>query len=66
MRLHCDRTGQGLFVHTGEEARPLVIHVPGFNEDALSHAGYALMLAHAGIDAYIFDPPWTAVYCVQS
>lgn len=60
MRLHCDRLDAGLFVHTDDARRPLVIHVPGFNEDAFSHAGYALLLAHAGVDALVMNPPWRA------
>lgn len=37
---------------------PTVIHVPGFNQDARSHADFALRLVEAGFQCVILNPPW--------
>ncbi|MGB0386064.1 MAG: alpha/beta hydrolase family protein [Ardenticatenaceae bacterium] len=41
-----------------DEPLPTVIHVPGFNEDARSHASFALRMAEAGIQCVALNPPW--------
>ncbi|MBA3534108.1 MAG: prolyl oligopeptidase family serine peptidase [Ardenticatenales bacterium] len=41
-----------------DEALPTVVHVPGFNEDALSPAPFALRLARAGFQCVALNPPW--------
>lgn len=43
-----------------DRPRPVVIHVPGFNEDALSHAPYGVRLAAAGFHCLQMEPPWRA------
>ncbi len=37
---------------------PTVIHIPGFNQDARSHADFALRLVEAGFQCVILNPPW--------
>lgn len=37
---------------------PTIIHIPGFNEDALSHAPFGLRLAGAGLQCVALNPPW--------
>lgn len=42
----------------GDAPLPTVVHVPGFNEDAMSHAPFALRLASAGFQCVALNPPW--------
>ena len=37
---------------------PTVIHVPGFNQDARSHADFALRLVEVGFQCVTLNPPW--------
>jgi dienelactone hydrolase len=45
---------------------PIVIHVPGFNSDALSDAPFALRMARLGWHCYTLEPPWSATPDLQN
>jgi alpha-beta hydrolase superfamily lysophospholipase len=45
---------------------PIVIHVPGFNGDALTDAPFALRLARLGWHCYTLEPPWSATPDLQN
>ncbi len=45
---------------------PIVIHVPGFNGDALTDAPFAFRIARLGWDCYTLEPPWSATPDLQN
>lgn len=45
---------------------PTVIHIPGFNGDALTDAPFALRVASLGWNCYIVEPPWSATPDLQN
>lgn len=48
------------------ERPPILIHVPGFNGDALTDAPFALRMARLGWHCYILEPPWSATPNLQN